>query len=360
VSQYFLDNANGIALDNFTVRTGDGETASDLYLFLGQDFGFGAQQGFLGYESFLLDAADPNNLAGTTYLSNTGTGTFNQDYLLQTVGYNSKLSFNGAIELNNKWNLGVNLNSHTISTERFTSIEESNSNADATVSNVRFDNTLFTDANGFSFQLGLIGKLTKSLRVGATYESPTWYSIDESQIQEISTRAPGNASIVRVRPNVVNVFAPYRLRSPGSFTGSLAYIFGKSGLLSLDYSITDHSQMRFRPENSSIFRDNNRFINENLQRASTLSIGGEYRIERVTLRGGYRFEESPYENTEIMGNLNGYSFGLGYTWGKTVLDISYDRAERDFSQQLFDTGLNTRAGVMNQMDNIILTIGFNL
>lgn len=360
VSQYFLNNANGIALDNFTVRTGEGETASDLYRFLGQDIGFGAQQGFLGYESFLLDAADPNNLAGTTYLSNTGTGAFNQDYLLQTAGYSSKVSFNGALELNNKWNLGVNLNSHIISTERFTSIEERNSNTDATVSNVRFDNTLFTDANGFSFQLGLIGKLTESFRIGATYESPTWYSIDESQIQEISTRAPGNASIVRVRPNVVNVFAPYRLRSPGSLTGSLAYVFGKSGLLSLDYSITDHRQLRFRPENSAIFRDNNRFINDNLQTASSLRIGGEYRIERWTLRGGYRFEESPYENTEIMGNLNGYSFGLGYTWGKTVLDISYDRAERDFSQQLFDTGLNTTAGVMNTMDNIILTVGFNL
>jgi len=53
VSEYFLNNANGIALDNFIVRTGDGETASDLYQFLGQDLGFGAQQGFLGYESFL-------------------------------------------------------------------------------------------------------------------------------------------------------------------------------------------------------------------------------------------------------------------------------------------------------------------
>ena len=61
-----------------------------------------------------------------------------------------------------------------------------------------------------------------------------------------------------------------------------------------------------------------------------------------------------------MGDLTGYSLGIGYTWGKTVLDISYDRSERDFSQQLFDTGLDTRAGVQNSMDNIVFTLGFNL
>jgi hypothetical protein len=71
-------------------------------------------------------------------------------------------------------------------------------------------------------------------------------------------------------------------------------------------------------------------------------------------------EESPYINKKIMGDLTGYSLGFGYTWGKTILDISYDHSERDFSQQLFDTGLDTRAGILNEMDNIVITLGFNL
>lgn len=357
VSQYFLNNANGIALDNFVVRPE--ETVSELYQILGQEFGFGAQQGFLGYESFLLDSTDDSDIDNTNYVSNTGTGSFNQDYLVQTSGYSSKISFNGALELDNKWSLGINLNSHVISTERFTSIQENNSNTDASIDNVRFNNSLFTDANGFSFQLGLIGKLTNSLRVGATYESPTWYTVEESQIQDIATSST-NGSTAVVRPEILNLFEPYRLRSPGSVTGSLAYIFGKQGLLSIDYSSRDYSQLRFNPDDSSLFRDNNSFASENLQRAASIRIGGEYRINNWTLRGGYRMEESPYENEAIMGDLTGYSLGIGYTWGKTVLDISYDRSERDFSQQLFDTGLDTRAGVQNSMDNIVFTLGFNL
>ena len=364
VSRYFLNNASGIAVDNFTVRTAEGESTSDLYRFLGQDLGFGAQQGFLGYESFLINSTTDSptgntDLSNTVYTSATGTGSFNQDYLVESTGYNSKFSFNGALELNKKWNLGINLNSHIISSERFTSIEERNSNTDATVTDVRFDNRLSTEGNGFSFQLGLIGKVTDNIRIGATYESPTWYTIEETQIQEITTIS-SDGTRATVSPNVLNVFAPYELRSPGSVTGSIAYIFGKKGLLSLDYTSRDYSQLKFSPDDSNLFVNNNAFINNNLSRASSVRIGGEYRIDNWTLRGGYRIEESPYDNKAIMDDLTGYSLGFGYSWGKTVLDISYDHSERDYSQQLFDSGLDTTAGVLNELDNIVVTLGFNL
>ncbi|WP_438968809.1 OmpP1/FadL family transporter [Nonlabens sp.] len=366
VSEYFLNNANGIAVDNFIPFPN--ESNSELYQFLGQNFDFGAQQGFLGHRSRIINSTtdDPNapdgnsDLENTVYTSATGTGNFNQDYLVETIGYNSKISFNGALEINNKWNLGINLNSHVISMERFTSIVESNSNADASISDVSFNNTLFTDGNGFSFQLGLIGELTKNIRVGATYESPTWYTIEESQIQDITTIGSNGGDRVFVRPDIVNLFEPYRLRSPGSLTGSIAYIFGKRGLLSLNYNTKDYSQLRFSPDDSALFRDNNRAAQNNLARANSIRIGGEYRLQNWTLRGGYRMEESPYNNKEIMGDLTGYSLGLGYTWGKTILDISYDRSERDFSQQLFDTGLDTRTGVLNTLDNIVISLSFNL
>lgn len=261
--------------------------------------------------------------------------------------------------MNKKWNLGINLNSHIISLERFTSIEEGNSNADATITDIRFDNRVSNEGNGFSFQLGLIGKVTDNIRVGATYESPTWYTIEKTQNQEIITLS-NDGTLTTVSPNILNVFAPYKLRSPGSVTGSIAYIFGKKGLLSLDYNTRDYSQLKYSPDDSDLFVNNNTFIENNLSRASSVRIGGEYRINNWTLRGGYRMEESPYDNKAIMDDLKGYSLGLGYSWGKTILDISYDHSERDYSQQLFNSGLDTTAGVLNELDNIVVTLGFNL
>ena len=71
--------------------------------------------------------------------------------------------------------LGINLNSHFINFEKLTFLSESNSNMESSVTNVDFENNLLTTGSGFSFQLGGIAKLTEELRVGVSYNSPTWY-----------------------------------------------------------------------------------------------------------------------------------------------------------------------------------------
>jgi hypothetical protein len=356
IADYFLGFANGIAVDNFQLR-GD-ESISGLYRFLGEDFGFGAQQGFLGYQSFLIDSTDNADPLNTNYVANTGTGSFTQNYDIINAGFNGKVSFNGAIEIKEKLSLGLNLNSHSINYQTTTRFREGNTNADATVSSAQFINNLDVQGNGFSFQLGAIAKVTDELRLGATYESPTWYTINETNTQEIAaTRLENGNSVTEIiSPDVVNIFAPYNLRSPGSVTGSIAYIFGEKGLLSIDYSIRNYSNLRFSPANDPVFIDNNAAINNNLTSAATLRIGGEYRIERLSIRAGYRNEASPYEDKNIQSDVNGYSFGLGYTWGSTIVDLSYDGSDRDMNQQLF-TGVGRTAVTMN---NVTLTLGFNL
>ncbi|PQJ32008.1 hemin receptor [Nonlabens arenilitoris] len=359
ISEYFLSFANGVELDNFQLRPD--ETVSGLYRFLGEDQGFGTQQGFLGYQSFVIDAVDNNDEFNTAYISNTGSGTFEQQLSQNSSGYQSKLSFNGALVIKNKLSLGLNINTHYIDYQRSTSFSEQNNNG-ALVDAVRFNNYLDVQASGISLQVGAIAKLTDAIRVGAAYESPTWYDVEESITQSVSARrADGSGGTITeiIDPNVVNVFAPYDLRTPGSISGSFAYIFGKKGLISLDYSSKNYSNLKFKPSSDPLFAENNQQITEELTNAGTLRIGGEYRVSNWSLRAGYRNEQSPYKNKDIMDDLTGYSLGLGYTWGQTTLDISYDRAERDYSQQLFESGLTSSAAINNVQNNIIATIGFN-
>lgn len=359
ISEYFLNFANGIEVDNFQLR--DDETVSGLYRFLGEDQGFGAQQGFLGFQSFIIDGVDNTDPLNTLYVSNTGTGTFDQQLSQNSSGYQSKLTFNGALEIKDKLSIGLNINTHYIDYQRFTSFAEQNNNG-ALVDAVRFNNNLDVQASGISLQVGAIAKITDEVRLGVTYESPTWYDVEESITQSVSARrSDGSGGTITevIAPDVVNIFLPYNLRTPGSITGSFAYIFGKKGLLSVDYSARDYTSLRFRPTNDVLFAANNQEIDQELTTAGTLRIGGEYRVKNWSLRAGYRNEASPYNNKDIMGDLTGYSLGLGYTWGQTTLDISYDRAERDFSQQLFETGLTSTAAINNIQNNIIATIGFN-
>jgi len=54
-------------------------------------------------------------------------------------------------------------------------------------------------------------------------------------------------------------------RVPGRYTGSLAYLFGKNGLISFDYSYSDFSNLTFRPTNDPFFQDLNQEIENTLK-----------------------------------------------------------------------------------------------
>ena len=140
----------------------------------------------------------------------------------------------------------------------------------------------------------------------------------------------------------------------------MAYIFGKDGLISFDYSTKDYSKAKFKPTTDNYFASQNDIISNNLKSSSAYKLGGEYRIKQVSLRAGYRFEESPYENESFVGDLTGYSFGLGYNFGNTRLDLTFDTSERDTNYQLFDAGLTDSVNLNTNRDNITLSLSFNL
>ena len=155
---------------------------------------------------------------------------------------------------------------------------------------------------------------------------------------------------------VINVYEPYQLRTPGKWTGSLGYIYKKSGLLSIDYSIKDYSNIEFSTK--SDFREVNYEIKNKLGMASELRIGGEYRIKAVSLRAGYRSEKSPYTNQSTIGNLTGYSSGFGYNFGGTKLDITYSHSQRNYQKQFFNVGMTDYSNINSVMNNIIISMTF--
>ena len=302
---------------------------------------------------------DENN---TSYTSNIAPGTFNQQYAYRSTGYNGKFTFNMATLYQDNLYLGLNLNSHFINYERSTFLNERNSNAESLVTNVQFENNLATTGSGFSFQLGAIAKLTKEFRVGLTYDSPTWYTIAEETSQFISTLLDNGTSneVVTINPNIVNIYPEYRLQTPGKITGSLAYVFGEQGLISFDYSRKDFGNIKFKPTSDVYFASQNNIINENLKVASTYRIGGEYRYKAFSFRGGYRLEDSPYEDESFYGDLNGFSLGLGYNFGNIQLDLAFDQSDREINNQLYNVGLTDVATVDTKNTNLTLTLGFSL
>ena len=71
------------------------------------------------------------------------------------------------------------------------------------------------------------------------------------------------------------------------------------------------------------FTSENQFFNNELRNSYTLNIGSEWRFKALSLRGGYHYEQSPDANAIESDNIKGYSFGAGYSFGNTKLDLAY-------------------------------------
>lgn len=355
IASYFYDYADGVRLADISLL--DGETVNEAYGDIGRSSGFINQQAFLGYWSYILDPVDETDDNNIDYISNVESGNFDHNYLYSSTGYNGKISFNLATQYEDNLYLGINLNSHFIDYQRTTSLQEDNSNG-GLINFIDFDNTLSTTGNGFSFQLGGIMKLSPEFRVGLTYDSPTWYTIEEETTQYLDTSELVALDESPIGTQTLNVYPRYKLQTPAKITGSLAYVFAKQGLISFDYSKKDYGNTKFTPE--SDYTGLNNAISDVLTDASTYRFGAEYKHKQFSFRGGYRFEESPYLDGITVGDLTGYSLGLGYNFGNTKLDITYDKWERTDATPLYNVGLTDTASIDKENSNITLSLSFNI
>lgn len=360
VANYFLSYANpnatqgGIFLD----------VLENSYY---EDLNYADQQAFLGYQGYVINPTDGSDVNNDTYFANNSGGNYYQENSVISTGFNGKLTFNGAASYKDKVFFGLSLNSHFTDYVQSSRFYESNNNSSTTgLRNLTFGNDLYTYGTGFSFNLGIIGKINKEIRAGLSYESPTWYKLNDELLQTLSSTgynfgnpADPNLSSTTVDSNITMIYDPYKLRTPSKFTGSLAYIFGKKGLISVDYSIKDYSNIKFRDPYGDFANVNNR-MNDILDTTGEIRIGAEYRIKQFSLRAGHRSEESTYKNSWTIGSLKSYSGGVGYNFGDTKVDLSYTYAKRISNPSFFEQGFTDAAKINSVNNNVSLTLLFEL
>jgi hypothetical protein len=353
VANYFISYANGVPLNLLQ---------NSKYA----DLNHGAQQAFLGYQGYIINPVTetPNN---SSYTSNVRSGgNYYQENSISSNGYNGKLTFNSGLQYKDKIYFGINLNSHFTDYVQNTNFYESNNNPldlNYEVRNLNFSNNLHTYGAGFSFQVGAIAKVTNEIRLGLAYESPTWYNLQDEFSQRLSSVSSNTVEVLPpdvVDPLVINYYAPYDLRTPGSFTASAAYIFGKSGLISIDYKYKDYSSSQFSPTNDTYYRGLNSAMHNSLGVSNEIRVGAEYKIENFKLRGGYRFEGSPYNDSTTISDLNSFSGGLGYNFGFIKLDLAYVHAQSSSQQQFFSQGFTESAHINTYKNNFTMTVLFEM
>lgn len=229
-----------------------------------------------------------------------------------------------------KLHIGASINLIGLNFVQQSILRERNNDGNGNTLNARLYQENFTNGNGFALSAGMIYKPTQSLRFGLSYQSPTWFSeiIEDTNITN-NDGFFGDTEIAVSDDNTIydNTVGGlpvqsllYRLRTPSRFTLSSAIVFGKFGLISLDYSSRNFQNMNLSGDN---FVAENQFFNSNLRRTNNVNLGTEWRLSRLSLRAGYRYQESPDANALTEDNVKTYSFGLGYNFGGFKVDLSF-------------------------------------
>ena len=353
IGNYFTYYANGVELNTLE---------NNSY----KNLNNGDQQAYLGFQSYIVNPVT-TDLNNTQYSSNVAPGgSYNQKNINLATGYNGKISFNAGSSYKNKLYFGLNLNTHFVDYRQSASFTETNNNKltnNYNTTQIQFNNDLYSYGSGFSFQLGAIAKVNKTVRLGLAYESPTWYEIYDQLTQKISAISSNNLGDSKsyvINPRITNTYDPYKLQTPSKWTGSLALVLAKKGLLSIDYTLKDYSNTKFKPLNDPYYIGLNSFLANTLTSTNEIRVGGEYKIKAVSLRAGYRYEQSPYKDKTTIGDLTGYSAGIGYNFGSTKLDLSYAMAKRNSEQPFFSQGLTDGAKIANQNNTFSASLLFEL
>ena len=358
IDQYFLNNAQGFELENFTVNRDAEEDVTSLYEYLNQidEVGFKAQQGFLGYESLIIDALTLQS-TNTAYISNVSPAAegYSHEYVTQRSGGIKKYTFNFSGEYLNKYNVGININSHKLEYREVNDFDEGNYADSSTLNAFRFNNELLSYGEGISFQLGGIAKLSKQIRVGLSYESPTWFSINEETRQFIEAN---DGLDILVAPESTNYFPEYRFKTPSKYSGSFAYIFGQKGLISVEYTQVNYDKAQFNEPNDDFFNNQNDNIIQNVNAAGILRVGGEYRFGNYSIRAGYIKQGASLKNFD--NSSSSKSIGGGINFGGSSLDLSIVSSEFNGQQQLFSTGLTDNIDLKKDRFTVGLTYTLKL
>ncbi|MCL1942139.1 MAG: outer membrane protein transport protein [Candidatus Azobacteroides sp.] len=243
-------------------------------------------------------------------------------------------------------------------------------------------NYLDVSGTGINFKIGAILRPAYFWRIGLAYHSPTYYSLSETYIGDVSSNFAESTGTPGYYQDEYLPITDYSLNTPQKLVAGTSFVIGAKGVLSFDYEYCDYS--RIKVEDNGGFNVTPPYLKEDLIGTHTIRVGGEYRINpSFAVRAGYARVTSPLsadvrnENVEIItgGTIpnytvdkgyNYYTCGLGYRYKSVFVDLAYAmRSLKEdvyaFSPAVFpdssDYLMPTVSSMRTNRSNVLLTFG---
>jgi hypothetical protein len=344
VTDYYAEIANGVTQDKF----GDGSLEA------------------MAYDNQLItEFGGPTQYSSTTDLPNIQQNYDNRS------GSTSELNIAAGLNISNQFYLGASVGLVNVRYDRNFEYLESGQQTLTPANGASFTEDYLlsfrqnqqTDGTGVNGRLGLIFKPTSVLRIGATFQTPTWLHIQDNYSEVLNTEYTGNTTTTYTN-TPTNYPIEYNLRTP--YKGSLgaSMVIGNNALISADVDYVDYASMKFsRSDNyasNNVITDNNADVKALYTSAVNYRVGAEYKLGLLALRAGLGINGSPMkEDDDNNFQTKYYSGGLGYRVNNYYIDLAYQRVEtkNTFSPYTLASGDEPSANVNFAKNNVFLTFG---
>jgi hypothetical protein len=325
----------------------------------------------MAYDNFLIDDAG----TGTTVNYQPATKLNNDQFYNEVrFGSTSEFNFSGAMNISNQFYIGASIGLIDVRYGYDSEFRESGISALVPQTNplpddpkagdpynLSYRRSQTTDGTGINGKLGLIFKPVNAVRLGATFQTPTWMHIQDVYSEVLDTRYNNKTDFTNDPSN--SVFE-YNLRTP--YKGSLgaSIILGNNGLITADVDYIDYSSIKFSNADNNYapttISNNNLDVKDFYTDAINYRVGGELRVDQLTLRAGFGLNGTPYkDDASNLFQTKFYSGGLGYRIDKYYIDVAYQRAETNntFSPYTLNNFSEPVADVKLNKNNVFLTLG---
>jgi hypothetical protein len=338
---------------------------------------------YAAWQAFLLVPDSNGNIANDGFAYGeliNGELVSNSDvnYSVDQFGSFNETNIAFAVDLDSKFYYGISLGFPTLNFRKEEFIREDIQNSSAppySASSYTYRRMNDMNANGFNLKLGLIYRPFEAFRIGVSYESPSWYTVNqvyETDISVLFTQEPELGEGTNISSDILETgLYSYRLRTPSIFRVGIGGVLWKRLILSADYQNHGIGENKLYTNSNSVNIQESVLINDYQpevdallnRRRESFAYGAELKLQKFFLRGGYRLDESSYKSdfqSNTASERESISGGIGYRRGPWGFDITYVNAKQEYTQVGY-RGFNANDESFEVIDDIkVSSINHNI
>ena len=331
IGNYFVNQANGNASDNL-----DGFLSG------------------LAYQAYFLNP--DTNISGNYIAASHDASSLKQTKTINSVGSLGETVISFAANYANKWYFGGTIGFAKVSyTERAIFTEDDNKNQSKNFKSFTYEENLTTRGNGVNLKLGTVYKPADWIRMGLALHTGTAYGLSDTYKATMTTDFDTTITQTSSADNAGGY--SYTLRTPARLIGSVAFIIGKYGFISIDNEWLNYRNMMLSPTKD--FSGINNLINVKYAQANNLKFGAEINLKPFAVRLGYAMLGNAFGSGYTSNNATtNYTGGVGYRNNNFFVDVAYvySQSKAD-AYYLYSSNLVPSAKTTTQRGTAVVSVG---